>query len=204
MIRALRYDEHGGFYDHVAPPQVGVPSPDGICTKEGFSYTRLGVRIPTIAVSPWIAKGTLVHDPPDAQKPAATCVCAYASLSVCALWCCALVVHVWRFGASCTLVVRWCLGRCAALSGRLNAITRAWCAPCASICVCPPRPRLDSSAYELTSIPATLRKIFPQLGGPLTQRDAWAATFEHLISDTLRSDADCPTQLPDVRACVRV
>eukprot|EP00940_MAST-03C_sp_MAST-3C-sp2_P000056 g56.t1 len=26
------YDEHGGFYDHVPPPQTNVPSPDGICT----------------------------------------------------------------------------------------------------------------------------------------------------------------------------
>ena len=35
-----------------------VPNPDGICTKEGFAYTRLGIRIPTIAISPWIRKGT--------------------------------------------------------------------------------------------------------------------------------------------------
>jgi len=45
---------------------------------------------------------------------------------------------------------------------------------------------------------ATLRKLFPQIGGPLTERDAWAATFEHLITDELRSDADCPKTLPDV------
>ena len=37
----ITHDEHGGFYDHVPPPQTGVPSPDGICTKEGFDYRRL-------------------------------------------------------------------------------------------------------------------------------------------------------------------
>ena len=41
-----------------------MPNPDGICTAEGFAYTRLGVRIPTLAISPWIAKGTLVSAPP--------------------------------------------------------------------------------------------------------------------------------------------
>ena len=32
----ITYDEHGGFYDHVPPPQVGVPNPDGmyICMNE--------------------------------------------------------------------------------------------------------------------------------------------------------------------------
>ncbi len=60
----ITYDEHGGFFDHVSPPQEGVPNPDGILGKGvGFNYTRLGVRIPTIAISPWIEKGTLVHEP---------------------------------------------------------------------------------------------------------------------------------------------
>ena len=41
------------------------------------------------------------------------------------------------------------------------------------------------------------RKTFPQLGGPLTYRDAWAATFEHVLSlDTPRQD--CPSTLPVV------
>lgn len=60
----ITYDEHGGFYDHVPPPMKGVPNPDGRnCTKPPFDFTRLGVRIPTIAISPWINKRTVVHDP---------------------------------------------------------------------------------------------------------------------------------------------
>lgn len=38
----ITYDEHGGFFDHVAPPE-GVPSPDGInSTDDPFDFTRLG------------------------------------------------------------------------------------------------------------------------------------------------------------------
>jgi phospholipase C len=55
------YDEHGGFYDHVVPP-VGVPNPDGINSPvEGmanwapdFDFTRLGMRVPAVLVSPWL------------------------------------------------------------------------------------------------------------------------------------------------------
>ncbi|RWW06168.1 hypothetical protein GW17_00030521 [Ensete ventricosum] len=56
----ITYDEHGGFYDHVATPTVGVPSPDGIAGPAPylFGFDRLGVRVPTILISPWIKKGT--------------------------------------------------------------------------------------------------------------------------------------------------
>lgn len=56
----ITYDEHGGFYDHVPTPVKGVPSPDGIPSPDhfNFKFDRLGVRVPTIAVSPWIKKGT--------------------------------------------------------------------------------------------------------------------------------------------------
>eukprot|EP01094_Clydonella_sp_ATCC50884_P010436 TRINITY_DN2009_c0_g1_i2.p1 TRINITY_DN2009_c0_g1~~TRINITY_DN2009_c0_g1_i2.p1 ORF type:complete len:375 (+),score=99.36 TRINITY_DN2009_c0_g1_i2:173-1297(+) len=59
----ITYDEHGGFYDHVKPPQVGIPSPDGIGSPEGFEFNRLGIRIPTVLVSPWVDAGLVVHQP---------------------------------------------------------------------------------------------------------------------------------------------
>jgi phospholipase C len=40
------YDEHGGFFDHVAPP--GVPDDDPQL------FGRYGVRVPALVVSPWI------------------------------------------------------------------------------------------------------------------------------------------------------
>ena len=50
----ITYDEHGGFYDHVTPPYKGVPPPDDNINENGFAFDRLGVRIPTVAVSPRI------------------------------------------------------------------------------------------------------------------------------------------------------
>ncbi len=51
------YDEHGGFYDHVSPPG-GAPNPDGkVSTDPAFDFTRLGLRVPALLVSPFIEKG---------------------------------------------------------------------------------------------------------------------------------------------------
>ena len=44
------YDEHGGFYDHVAPPPAAKVSDD-------TPITTLGVRVPAIVVSPWVGAG---------------------------------------------------------------------------------------------------------------------------------------------------
>ncbi|PON75779.1 Acid phosphatase [Parasponia andersonii] len=67
----VTYDEHGGFYDHVPTPVRGVPSPDGIVGPKPFlfRFDRLGVRVPTIMVSPWIEKGTVVHGPNGSPFP---------------------------------------------------------------------------------------------------------------------------------------
>ena len=122
----VTYDEHGGFFDHVPPPE-GVPPPgdhQASYPDRFFRFDRLGVRIPTIVASPWIPRGRIESEPPKAQ-----------------------------------------------------------------------RPRSDSQ-YELTSIIATARKLLRMEATPLTDRDGWAATFEHLLSlDAPRTD--CPMHLPD-------
>lgn len=59
----ITYDEHGGFYDHVPPPQHGVPPPDGVVSEYGFTFDRLGIRVPTVVISPWVKKGLVVHEP---------------------------------------------------------------------------------------------------------------------------------------------
>uniref|UniRef100_A0A803KRK0 Uncharacterized protein n=1 Tax=Chenopodium quinoa TaxID=63459 RepID=A0A803KRK0_CHEQI len=65
MALLITYDEHGGFYDHVPTPVSGVPSPDGIVGPEPFyfRFDRLGVRVPTLLISPWIDKGTVIRKP---------------------------------------------------------------------------------------------------------------------------------------------
>ncbi len=58
-LLVVLYDEHGGFYDRVPPPDH-VPSPDGkVGTDPPFDFTRLGVRVPAILVSPWVEKGQI-------------------------------------------------------------------------------------------------------------------------------------------------
>eukprot|EP00249_Psilotum_nudum_P002381 c15395_g1_i1 orf=534-2141(-) len=61
----VTYDEHGGFFDHVPTPVMNVPSPDGIIGPAPFyfKFDRLGVRVPTLLISPWINKGTVLHEP---------------------------------------------------------------------------------------------------------------------------------------------
>ena len=65
----VTYDEHGGFYDHVIPGEA--PNPDGQNSPNpddranfkvpSFAFDRIGLRVPAIIVSPWIAKGTVEH-----------------------------------------------------------------------------------------------------------------------------------------------
>jgi len=53
------YDEHGGFFNRVPPPD-DVPNPDGkMGTDPPFDFTRLGVRVPAVLVSPWVEKGRI-------------------------------------------------------------------------------------------------------------------------------------------------
>ncbi|KAF8390663.1 hypothetical protein HHK36_025190 [Tetracentron sinense] len=61
----ITYDEHGGFFDHVKTPYVNVPNPDGNTGPAPyfFKFDRLGVRVPTIMVSPWIKRGTAIRGP---------------------------------------------------------------------------------------------------------------------------------------------
>jgi len=69
-LLVVTYDEHGGFYDHIAPPSP-APNPDGLnspnpddtanFTPPAFAFDRLGLRVPTVLASPWIAKGIVEH-----------------------------------------------------------------------------------------------------------------------------------------------
>ncbi|TVT98161.1 hypothetical protein EJB05_56539, partial [Eragrostis curvula] len=124
-LLVITYDEHGGFYDHVATPTAGVPSPDGIRGPPPFffKFDRLGVRVPTIMVSPWIKKGTVV--------------------------------------------------------GRPDGPT-------------------NTSEFEHSSIPATIKKIFNLSSDFLTKRDAWAGTFENIFTELDEPRTDCPETLPDI------
>jgi phospholipase C len=57
-LLVITYDEHGGNYDHVPPPWTAIP-PDKSVGEFGFDFTRFGVRVPAVLVSPRIAPGTV-------------------------------------------------------------------------------------------------------------------------------------------------
>ena len=77
-LLVITYDEHGGFYDHVFPPDRNILSPDGLTSPTAYDkpavplhvrpygrpkpqyavhFDRLGFRVPAVLVSPWLAKG---------------------------------------------------------------------------------------------------------------------------------------------------
>jgi phospholipase C len=62
----VTYDEHGGTYDHVPPPDA--VSPDD-ASPDGFRFDRYGVRVPAVVISPWIPAGSIVRPPAGSKYP---------------------------------------------------------------------------------------------------------------------------------------
>jgi phospholipase C len=96
----ITYDEHGGCYDHAAPPAATPPSKTPTAP---FNFDRFGVRVPAVLVSPYIKQGTILRPP-------------------------------------------------------------------------------GNTPYDHTSIIATLRERFPDLGAPLTDRDAAAPDLAGVLT----------------------
>jgi phospholipase C len=58
----ITFDEHGGTYDHVVPPTATPPTVDAEPGEMGFTFDRLGCRVPAIAVSAYTRGNTIIHD----------------------------------------------------------------------------------------------------------------------------------------------
>jgi phospholipase C len=63
----ITWDEHGGFYDHVAPPPACVPDNkapilDGPNNSIQANFDRYGIRVPLIVVSPYAKKAYASHN----------------------------------------------------------------------------------------------------------------------------------------------
>ncbi|KAJ5971496.1 uncharacterized protein N7479_001414 [Penicillium vulpinum] len=82
----LTWDEHGGFADHVSPP-TDVPAGDSLTytekAQDGQEYTfhfdRLGIRVPTVLISPWVSKGLVQHKPIDGNEFTHTSILKFVS-----------------------------------------------------------------------------------------------------------------------------
>jgi len=60
----ITWDEHGGFYDHAAPPSAVPPGdshPDSDHNQFGFTFAQYGPRVPAVVISPWIPKNVVDH-----------------------------------------------------------------------------------------------------------------------------------------------
>jgi phospholipase C len=69
-LLVVTFDEHGGYFDHAAPPAAvnpdGINSPapgDTASFAPPFAFNRLGLRVPTILASPYLPKGTVCSRP---------------------------------------------------------------------------------------------------------------------------------------------
>jgi phospholipase C len=49
----VTYDEHGGFFDHVSPPEAPDDNPE---------FRRFGVRVPALVISPWVGGRSTARD----------------------------------------------------------------------------------------------------------------------------------------------
>ncbi len=57
----ITYDEHGGGFDHVSPPAGATPPDDYRADVDhlNFDFTRFGVRVPALLISPLIEAGSV-------------------------------------------------------------------------------------------------------------------------------------------------
>ncbi|HWA72785.1 MAG TPA: alkaline phosphatase family protein [Polyangiaceae bacterium] len=55
------YDEHGGFFDHVAPPGMKYNAPPAHQWVDTTAFMTFGVRVPGMVISPLVERGSAFH-----------------------------------------------------------------------------------------------------------------------------------------------
>ena len=82
ILFLILFDEHGGCYDHVCPPNSAI-DPNGITIARdqpggtGFKFDRLGVRVPAIVISAYTPQGTILNTIFDHTSALSTVVNAF-------------------------------------------------------------------------------------------------------------------------------
>jgi phospholipase C len=61
-VLLVTFDEHGGLYDHVPPPAAVPPTKNAEPGEMGFTFDRLGLRVPAIVVSAYTKAGSVIND----------------------------------------------------------------------------------------------------------------------------------------------
>ena len=64
-VLLFMYDEHGGYYDHVAPPAAVPPddiAPDVVATPNApAAWNQYGLRVPAFVISPFAKRNYVSH-----------------------------------------------------------------------------------------------------------------------------------------------
>jgi phospholipase C len=71
----ITWDEHGGFFDHVAPPRATPPGDQAQfsgANRYGFAFDQYGPRVPAVVISPLIPPNTIDHRTYDHSSVLAT------------------------------------------------------------------------------------------------------------------------------------
>jgi phospholipase C len=59
-LLVVLYDEHGGFFDHVEPPDAEPPAP--FQSGDEYRFNQFGVRVPALLISPWVDAGVVTTE----------------------------------------------------------------------------------------------------------------------------------------------
>jgi phospholipase C len=61
VLLLVVFDEHGGFFDHVVPPEAIPPGGEApYANPYHFAFDRYGVRVPALVISAYTRKGTVI------------------------------------------------------------------------------------------------------------------------------------------------
>lgn len=61
ILFIVAWDEHGGTFDHIAPPTTAINPGLADEYEEKFQFNRFGVRVPMLFISPWVKENTVIR-----------------------------------------------------------------------------------------------------------------------------------------------
>ncbi|WP_428355621.1 alkaline phosphatase family protein [Methyloprofundus sp.] len=61
ILFVVAWDEHGGTFDHIIPPNKAVDPSPSVPHEDHFDFKRFGVRVPMLFISPWVKENTVIR-----------------------------------------------------------------------------------------------------------------------------------------------
>jgi len=67
-LLVVAFDEHGGTFDHISPPDTAINPLKADQNECGFDFNSFGVRVPMLFISPWVKQHSVIRSG-DPQHP---------------------------------------------------------------------------------------------------------------------------------------